>query len=55
MDVPPLHRDALHRTACDAPGRVLVRRDVKFVATDGRVHNGTLTLHSDDPSAPTGP
>jgi len=27
--------------------------NVKFVATSGRVHNGTLTLHSDDQSAPT--
>ncbi|HZJ53283.1 MAG TPA: hypothetical protein VFD38_04030, partial [Myxococcaceae bacterium] len=27
--------------------------NVKFVATTGRVHNGSLTLHSDDPSAPT--
>src|SRR5262249_52573337 len=26
---------------------------VKFVATDGRVHNGTLTVHSDDSKAPT--
>ena len=26
---------------------------VKFVATDGRVHNGTLTVHSDDSTAPT--
>jgi hypothetical protein len=25
---------------------------VKFVATDGRVHTGTLTVNSDDPSAP---
>jgi HYDIN/CFA65/VesB-like, Ig-like domain len=27
--------------------------NVKFVATDGRVHSGNLTLHSDDPSSPT--
>jgi hypothetical protein len=26
---------------------------VKFVATDGRVHNGSLTVHSDDPNAAT--
>jgi hypothetical protein len=26
---------------------------VKFVATDGRVHNGTLNVHSDDSKAPT--
>jgi hypothetical protein len=26
---------------------------VKFVATDGRVHNGTVTVHSDDHSGPT--
>ena len=26
---------------------------VKFVATDGRVHQGTLNIHSDDPAAPT--
>ena len=27
--------------------------DVKFVATDGRIHQGALTLHSDDADAPT--
>jgi len=26
---------------------------VKFVATDGRIHNGTLNVHSDDSKAPT--
>ena len=27
--------------------------NVKFVATDGRVHQGTLTVHSDDAAAPS--
>ena len=35
-----------------APG-VSLDLTVKFVATDGRIHNGTLTIHSDDPTAPT--
>jgi len=26
---------------------------VQFTATDGRIHNGTLSIHSDDPSAAT--
>ncbi len=35
-----------------APGASL-NLAVSFVATDGRVHNGTLTIHSDDPAAAT--
>jgi hypothetical protein len=35
-----------------APGASL-DLTVKFVATDGRVHNGMLTVHSDDATAPT--
>lgn len=35
-----------------APGGSLDVK-VQFVATDGRVHSGSLTLHSDDPGAPT--
>ncbi|HZW88914.1 MAG TPA: choice-of-anchor D domain-containing protein, partial [Myxococcaceae bacterium] len=35
-----------------APGASL-EVAVKFVATDGRVHNGTLTVDSDDASAPS--
>ena len=27
--------------------------NVKFVATDGRIHNGSLTVRSDDPGAPS--
>ena len=35
-----------------APGATL-DLTVKFVATDGRVHNGTLSVHSDDPAGAT--
>ena len=35
-----------------APG-ASINVTVNFVATDGRVHNGTLTVHSDDATAPT--
>ncbi len=35
-----------------APGASL-ELTVQFTATDGRIHNGTLTIHSDDPGAAT--
>jgi len=54
MDVPPGFT-AMPSTALPAtlPAGGSFDVNVKFVATDGRVHNGNLTLHSDDPSAPT--